>query len=37
MSEKLFQVQKDPFKSSAIKIEDIGDNQIEVCFLGDVK
>ena len=36
MSEKIFQVQKDPFKSSIIKIEDIGDDQIEVCFLGGV-
>ena len=36
MSEKIFQVQKDPFESSVKKIEDIGDDQIEVCFLGDV-
>ena len=36
MSEKIFQVEKDPFESSAIKIEDIGDDQIEVCFLGGV-
>ena len=36
MSEKIFQVQKDPFKSSVIKIEDIGDDQIEVCLLGCV-
>ena len=34
MSEKVFQVQKDPFESSEIKIEDIGGDQIEVCFLG---
>ena len=33
MSEKIFQVQKDPFESSVTKIEDIGDDQIEVCFL----
>ena len=36
MSEKIFQVQKDPFVSSVTKIEDIGDDQIEVCLLGGV-